>query len=187
MELVTTSNQLHSTNGGSAVAAITLASGATVTAPTQPTKTGFTFGGWYSDSALTTAYTFSVMPAENITLYAKWNAVVVQTTITFEVNGGSVVAAITQNAGTVVVAPTAPTKTGYTFAGWYSDIALTVAYTFNLMPSQNISLYAKSSSQKKRPLKRRFFFISNFIQNFIGTSINTKELCLFVFKLISSV
>lgn len=130
-------------NGGSAVAAITLASGAVITAPTQPTKTGFTFGGWYSDVALTTSYSFTVMPAENITLYAKWNAVVIQTTISFVVNGGSAVAQITQNSGTAVVAPTQPTKTGYTFGGWYSDVALTTAYTFNLMPAVNMTLYAK--------------------------------------------
>lgn len=129
------------TNGGSAVAAITLASGAAVTAPTQPTKTEFTFGGWYSDSALTIAYTFSVMPAQNITLYAKWN--VVQTTITFEANGGSAVDDITQNTGTAIVAPNEPTKAGYTFDGWYSDSTLSTVYTFNLMPATNLILYAK--------------------------------------------
>ncbi|MFH1693468.1 MAG: InlB B-repeat-containing protein [Bacillota bacterium] len=131
------------TNEGTAVAAMTAASGATITAPTQPTKTGFTFGGWYSDVALTTAYTFTTMPASNMTLYAKWNAVVIQTTISFEVNGGSAVAPITQNAGSAVVAPTNPTKTGYVFAGWYSDVALTTAYTFTTMPESNITLYAK--------------------------------------------
>ena len=129
-------------NGGSAVAAITQDVGSSVLAPTSPTKSGFTFGGWYSDSALTTVYTFTTMPATNITLYAKWNAIV-PTTITFNTNGGSAVAAITQNPGTLVVAPLAPTKMGNTFAGWYSDSALTTAYTFTTMPASNITLYAK--------------------------------------------
>ncbi|MBK8419012.1 InlB B-repeat-containing protein [Candidatus Villigracilis saccharophilus] len=59
-------------NGGSAVGAITQPFGSAVSAPTAPTKTGNTFGGWYSDAGLTTAYTFTTMPASDITLYAKW-------------------------------------------------------------------------------------------------------------------
>ncbi len=130
-------------NGGSAVSAITQAPGTDVTAPTAPIKTDFTFAGWYSDSGLTTAYTFTTMPEENITLYAKWDPVVVNQTITFEVNGGSAVSAITQAVGSAVTAPTPPTKTGYTFAGWYSDSGLTTAYSFTTMPADAMTLYAK--------------------------------------------
>ncbi|MDY0294817.1 MAG: InlB B-repeat-containing protein [Acholeplasmataceae bacterium] len=130
-------------NGGSAVAAITQASGTTVTAPTDPTKSGFNFGGWYSDAALTTAYTFGTMPAENITLYAKWVEIVTTQTITFDSNGGSAVAALVANIGSAITAPTAPTKTGYTFAGWYSDQALATVYTFTTMPADALTLYAK--------------------------------------------
>ena len=131
-------------NGGSAVAAITQPFGSAVSAPTAPTKTGNTFGGWYSDAGLTTAYTFTTMPASNITLYAKWT--VNSYTITFNSNGGSAVAAITQPFGSAVSAPTAPTKAGYTFGGWYSDAGLTTAYTFTTMPAANITLYAKWTS-----------------------------------------
>jgi len=59
-------------NGGSAVAAKTVKSGEKVSAPTAPTKDGVTFGGWYSDAALTKAYSFSSAVKSNITLYAKW-------------------------------------------------------------------------------------------------------------------
>ncbi|MBK7452260.1 MAG: InlB B-repeat-containing protein [Anaerolineales bacterium] len=128
-------------NGGSAVAAITQPFGSAVSAPTAPTKTGNTFGGWYSDAGLNTAYTFTTMPAANITLYAKWTAN--SYTITFNSNGGSAVAAITQPFGSAVSAPTAPTKTGNTFGGWYSDAGLNTAYTFTTMPAANITLYAK--------------------------------------------
>jgi uncharacterized repeat protein (TIGR02543 family) len=130
-------------NGGSSVTAITQGAGTAVTAPTNPTKSGFTFGGWFSDSALTTAYTFGTMPAENITLYAKWVAVVTNQTITFESNGGSAVANLVAAIGSAITAPTAPTKMGYTFGGWYSDIALTTAYTFTTMPADPLTLYAK--------------------------------------------
>ena len=131
-------------NGGSAVAAITQDLGSAVTAPANPTKSGFTFAGWFSDAALSSAYTFSNMPANNTTLYAKWEPVAVITkTISFESNGGSVVAAITQEVGSALTAPTAPTKVGSTFNGWFSDVALTSAYTFTTMPADNITLYAK--------------------------------------------
>src|SRR3989339_754003 len=128
-------------NGGSAVLDITQDFNTAVTAPNNPNKEGYTFGGWYSDAALTTAYTFTVMPAQNITLYAKWT--IIQYTITFEESGGSAVLDITQDFNTAVTAPNNPTKEGYTFGGWYSDAALTTAYTFTVMPAQNITLYAK--------------------------------------------
>ena len=71
------------TNGGTAVDPIVAEIGKTVTAPTAPTKLGgFKFDGWYSDEGLTNAYTFSTMPEDNITLYAKW--AVVTYTVTFD-------------------------------------------------------------------------------------------------------
>ncbi|MBK7452258.1 MAG: InlB B-repeat-containing protein [Anaerolineales bacterium] len=109
-------------NGGSAVGAINQPFGSAVSAPTVPTKTGYTFGGWYNEVSLTTLHTFDTMGLST-TLYAKWTAN--SYTITFDSNGGSVVAAITQPFGSAVSAPTAPTKTGYTFGGWYSDAGLT--------------------------------------------------------------
>lgn len=61
-------------DGGSAVASQTVAAGGTATQPEAPTKTDYTFGGWYSDAELTTAYDFSTPVTANITLYAKWDA-----------------------------------------------------------------------------------------------------------------
>ena len=59
-------------NGGSTVASVTQDYGATVSAPEAPTFAGKSFAGWYSDAALQTPYTFSTVPAEDVTLYAKW-------------------------------------------------------------------------------------------------------------------
>ena len=106
-------------NDGSSVIAITQDYNTIVTAPSAPTRTGYSFAGWYSDAGLTSAYTFTSMPAEDTTLYAKW--IINQYTISFNSNGGTSVTAITQDYNTSVSAPTAPTRTGYTFAGWYSD------------------------------------------------------------------
>ena len=63
------------TNGESVIGSISQNYNTNVTQPDDPTKEGYTFAGWYSDSELTTVYTFSTMPSENITVYAKWEAV----------------------------------------------------------------------------------------------------------------
>lgn len=130
-------------NGGSTVDSISQNSGSAVVAPTNPTKVGHTFVGWYSDQALTTAYTFSNMPETNITLYAKWS--VNQYTMTFITNGGSSVANMIKDYGASISAPENPTRIGYTFVGWYSDEQLTTAYSFSTMPAQNVTVYAKWS------------------------------------------
>jgi uncharacterized repeat protein (TIGR02543 family) len=128
-------------NGGSAVAPITQDYGTTVNEPTAPTKEGHTFGGWYSDAGLTTAYTFPHTMGLSTTIYAKWTAD--SQTLTFDSNGGSAVAPITQAYGTTVNEPTAPTKEGHTFAGWYSDAGLTTAYNFPHTMGLSTTIYAK--------------------------------------------
>ncbi len=64
----------YETNGGTAVASQQLWVGEFATKPADPTKTGYTFGGWYKDSACTQAYNFNSAVTEYITLYAKWTA-----------------------------------------------------------------------------------------------------------------
>ena len=115
------------TDGGSEVAPITQDYGTAITAPAAPTKTGYTFAGW--DRAIP-----ATMPAENMTIKANWT--VNQYTITFDTDGGSTVAPITQDYGTAITAPEAPTKIGYTFAGWNPEIPAT-------MPAENLTITAQ--------------------------------------------
>jgi len=129
------------TNDGNIIDPITQDYNTSVTAPTEPIKTGYTFAGWFSDVELLTPYEFNLMPAEDIILYAKWN--INQYTISFETDGGSVVEDITQDYNSAVTEPTDPTKGGFTFDGWFSDIELTTPYEFDLMPAEDITLYAK--------------------------------------------
>ncbi|MEG1822849.1 MAG: InlB B-repeat-containing protein [Clostridiales bacterium] len=72
----TTFTVTFNTNGGSAVADITgVVSGSKITKPTDPTKKGYTFGGWYTDNKFATAWEFDKSTVTgNTTLYAKWNA-----------------------------------------------------------------------------------------------------------------
>ncbi len=65
-------------------------------------------------------------------------------TITFNSNGGGDVSAIAKEAGESITAPTAPTRTGYTFDGWYTDNnTFQNEYEFTTMPEESFTLYAK--------------------------------------------
>ena len=111
---------------GDAEFLITQDYGTAVTAPTL-TKTGYTFAGW--DVPFPTT-----MPAENRTITAKWT--INSYTVTFDTDGGSPVAPITQNYGTAITKPADPKKTGYLFDGWDTAIPAT-------MPAQNLTIKAK--------------------------------------------
>lgn len=114
---------------------------AAISQPQDPIRSGYTFEGWYSDQALTQAYTFDTMPLNGITIYAKWLGQ--PTHLYFNSNGGSEVAMITAPLDGVISEPSAPTKSGYTFDGWYQDHMLSEAFTTWVMPSGGITLYAK--------------------------------------------
>ena len=106
-----------------------------------PIRTGYFFRGWYdapvegkcygnSDGKGTSRYD----KTENCTLYAQW--VINRYTITLDTAGGSEIAPITQDYGTQIAAPADPTREGYTFIGWDTEIPTT-------MPAENITLKAK--------------------------------------------
>ena len=80
------------------------------------------------------------MPAENITVKAQWE--INQYTITFDTNGGSEIAPITQDYGTEITAPDNPTRKGYTFKGWDKEIPET-------MPAENITITARWKDTEK--------------------------------------
>ena len=82
--------------------------------PDVPSRQGYQFTDWYLDD---TKYDFNTAVTGGMTLTAKWT--VNQYTITFDTNGGSAVASITQDYGTQITAPADLTREGYTFAGWY--------------------------------------------------------------------
>ncbi|WP_302197100.1 InlB B-repeat-containing protein [uncultured Ruminococcus sp.] len=115
------------TAGGSEIAPITQDYGTNITAPADPTREGYTFIGWDREIPKT-------MPAENITVTAQWE--INQYTITFDTNGGSEIAPITQDYGTEITAPDNPTRKGYTFKGWDKEIPET-------MPAENITVTAQ--------------------------------------------
>lgn len=110
-------------NGGSvSPSEITVAYGTTYGTLPTPTKKGFTFNGWYTSEtggAKITAST-AVTSTSAQTLYAQWDRI--KSTVTFNANGGSVSpSSITVTYGTPYGTLPTPTRTGYTFNGWYTS------------------------------------------------------------------
>lgn len=128
--------------GGTAVANKSVESGTTTTAPTPPTKAGYTFVEWCTDNTLTAAYDFATPVSGNMTLYAKWAT---NWVVTFDSNGGSAVATQSVSPGATATLPTAPTRTGYTFAGWYADSGLSTVFNFGTAITADTTIYANWS------------------------------------------
>ncbi len=77
------------TNGGSAVVAQTIEDGEKATKPTDPTKEGFVFDGWYQDATLSVVFSFDTPITADITLYAKWTEDTPSTVYYTVVGGGN--------------------------------------------------------------------------------------------------
>ena len=119
------------TQSGSTIEPVSAWFGTYLTEPTPPSKAGYTFKEWNPAFP-------STMPGEDITLTAIWTAN--QYTLHFNSDGGSTVADQLQTYLQPISAPVAPTKTGYTFAGWspaipnvmpMSDLTVTAQWTVN--------------------------------------------------------
>ena len=109
-------------------------------------KEGHTFEGWFLNEGCTTPFEAETMPAENITVYAKWT--LDRISVYFNSKGGSTIDEIFVDYGTYVTIPAAPTKTGSVFDGWYYDYNCTndqkVVWTEGkLQVKTQLRLYAK--------------------------------------------
>ena len=106
------------------------------------TRTGYTQIGWATVDGGEKVYGFDAVYTQNeaLTLYPVWNTN--KYTITFDTAGGSEIAPITQDYGTQITAPADPTREGYTFIGWDTEIPTT-------MPAENITLKARWKDTEK--------------------------------------
>ena len=100
------------------------------------TRAGYTQVGWSTVDGGEKVYGFEDVYTQNeaLTLYPVWNTN--KYTITFDTNGGSEIAPITQDYGTEITAPANPTRKGYTFKGWDKEIPET-------MPAENMTVKAQ--------------------------------------------
>jgi len=119
-----------------------------ITAPSDPTRRGYTFGGWHTDGSNfaenTKFKTGDKMPEGDVTYYAKWTAI--EYTITYNLDGGTNVsgnpAQYTVETGKITLV--APTKTGYRFDGWYTDDTYSTKVTeIAAGKTGHVTLYAK--------------------------------------------
>lgn len=118
--------------------------GQAVVAPTVPDKTGYTFAGWFTDEALTTAFDLETPITDAMTLYPKYN--VNSYTVTYKMSTDVVV---NQQYGQAFASVPDTLKTGYTFDGWFTDEALTVAFDKDgTVPAANLTVYPKYTINK---------------------------------------
>ena len=136
---------LHA-NGGTInsgnVTGYTYGVGATLPTADDMTNTGHTFKGWYVNENLTGSPVTAIGDTEtgNKEYWAKWE--INQYTITVKPENGKADITITQDYGTAITAPEAPTREGYAFMGWDREIPTT-------MPAENITLKARWKDSEK--------------------------------------
>ena len=108
------------------------------------TRTGHTQVGWATVDGGENVYGLDAVYTQNeaLTLYPVWNTN--KYTITFDTNGGSEIAPITQDYGTQITAPADPTREGYTFIGWDKAIPAT-------MPAENVTVTAQWQLAARMP------------------------------------
>ncbi len=142
------------TLGGSDISPITQKYNTVIVKPENPTKEGWTFAGWYDNEKCegNPVLLPDTMPADSVTYYAGWTANKIN--ITFDPNGGTVVTpegnptqnpvTIEQTFGQSAITPDQPTKSGYTFMGWYDnkDIAKGKTIEETGIPSTEKTYYA---------------------------------------------
>jgi uncharacterized repeat protein (TIGR02543 family) len=134
------------TSGGSVVGPLSLNYQSSITLPSNPTKEGYTFSGWYKDSELTTPFSFTTMPSQDLTVYAKWSEVT-SLLINFDSKGGTSVDTLEVEKGDYLQAPQV-SREGYTLDGWYTSqnggVTLDDKWSFiNNSVQVELTLYAK--------------------------------------------
>ncbi|ELJ3816362.1 InlB B-repeat-containing protein [Listeria monocytogenes] len=110
--------------------------------PANPTKQGYTFDGWYDAETGGTKWDFTTgqMPANDLMLYAHFSVNSYQ--VNFDIDGAVMNEAVVYD--TLLNEPTAPTKQGYTFDGWYDAETGGNKWDFKTMkmPANDVTLYA---------------------------------------------
>jgi uncharacterized repeat protein (TIGR02543 family) len=138
-------------NSGTLVTSTTTRTGEQLVEPTPPTRTGYTFAGWFPDNSLTgTAISFPYAHVEtaNFTLYAKWTAN--PFTVTFVSNSGTSVTDFTTRTAEALPNSFTTTRAGYNFDGWFTDSGFTgsaISFPYTHGQTANFTLYAKWSAK----------------------------------------
>lgn len=126
---------------GSALDDRLVVDGEALVQPSNPFLLGHELTNWYTDEDLTEVYDFDTAVSADLTLYAGYE--IGEYEISFDTNGGTDVDPIVALYQTSISRPENPTRTGYSFGGWYIDEDLTERFNFETMPGYDIQLQAK--------------------------------------------
>ncbi len=139
--------EFNTGEGGSIVDPQKITHGGTVTRPSDPTMEHFDFDKWVKGTG-TSAYNFDTAVTADFTLVAKWTDHMY--IVAFDSTGGSEVKDKTAKYNNTVTKPSNPTRTGYTFAGWYKDEDCTTGqeWSFDTPVTGDVTLYAKWTAIK---------------------------------------
>lgn len=135
--------------GASTYKTVEVEAGETVSKPSDPTRSGYIFNGWFEDSDCLSLYNFSTAVTSDITLYANWlegdAADYVQVTFYYNYDGApdnGVFYTSNIKKKRKVTKPTNPTRDEYYFDAWYTDSNLTTKFDFTSILSDSTSVYA---------------------------------------------
>ena len=134
-------NVTFDSNGGTAVSSAAVEAGQKVAEPAAPTRTGYTFAGWYTAKGGGSKYDFTKPVTADMTLYARWT--INKYEVKFDANGGSAVKSATVEHGKTVVKPEDPTRTNYTFTGWYTAKTGGEKFDFAKPITSNVTVFAQ--------------------------------------------
>ena len=117
--------------------------GADIGSLPTPSRSNYTFEGWYTNKNYDTQISERTIPTNNTTYYAKW---ISNYNITFVTNGGTSISNRTVARKSQIGSLPTPVKEGYKLVGWYSEPEFENSITSTYVPTEDMTLYAKWES-----------------------------------------
>jgi len=114
--------------------------GKTATKPSDPSRSGYTFDGWFDDYEVGSPFDLNKAITADTNVYAHWTKNV--NVVTFKYNDGRDDTVVTIDVGSKVSKPADPTSDDYIFTGWFKDAACTVSFDFGAAVSEDQTIYA---------------------------------------------
>ena len=130
------------TNGDTPNFEVKVEKGGTVERPADPVREGFRFVDWCADASLTTAYEFSTIINEDISIYGSWKQIFTHQ-VTFLNYDNSDYAVQYVIEGETATKPADPERVGYKFVGWVIDPNDDVLFDFSTPIMSYLYLYSK--------------------------------------------